>query len=361
MVVPSFDNFLQRSTGAWRGAGYTWSPTEPSTGLAMPLGVVEGFITPPAESSCEVSEVMRSCGGAVQGVREERQQPIKGDVTLNRQVDGFTYFSDGSWAEAPASLSEGAGADFGAVGLQLCIAHGDGSRRRLLLCLVEDELVACDVHIEGRVDEGADAADAAPCVPASAQTLLDGKLQVLVVVNAWEGGATSTELEGSPPAEDTPWSNARTQWASESSRVAGGAPLLPKAATFLPGGCYVTVVRASDGALQVEAGSCAAAWSKSASCQRQRWPRSSRAGLPRLEAPSHPHTGALWAPEPSVRLGGRSAAMEPLRAAAQDADSTGFAPLGAAEAAEVKAVRHSWTPEGALVGVVLREVEVDDD
>ena len=149
MVVPSFESFLQRSTGAWRGAGYTWSPAEPSVGAAMPLGaapsvgswllavisslaspapkasavaicgaegarrgrpsapwvwafgpitchaakflhsgVVEGFITPPAVSSCEVSEVMRSCGGAVQGVSEERQQPMSGSVALNRQVDG---------------------------------------------------------------------------------------------------------------------------------------------------------------------------------------------------------------------------------------------------------------------------------
>ena len=276
MVVPSFENFLQRSTGAWQGAGYTWSPAEPSTGLAMPLGVVEGFITPPAESSCEVSEVMRSCGGAVQGVSEERQQPISGTVALNRQVDGFSYFSDGSWAEAPASLSEGTGADFGAVGLQVCIAHGDDSRRRLLLCIIEGELVACDVYVEGR---------AAP--PASAQTLLDGKLQVLVDVNAWEGGATATELEGSPPA-DAPWSNARTQWARSSTAVSGGSALLPKVATFLPGGCYVTVVKASDGALQVDAGSCAA------------------------------------------------------------------------EAAEVKSVRHSWSPEGALLGIVFREVQVDE-
>ena len=51
-------------------------------------GVVEGFITPPAVSSCEVSEVMRSCGGAVQGVSEERKQPMGGSVALNRQVDG---------------------------------------------------------------------------------------------------------------------------------------------------------------------------------------------------------------------------------------------------------------------------------
>ena len=111
----------------------------------MPLGVVEGFITPPAVSSCEVSEVMRSCGGAVQGVSEERKQPISGTVTLNRQVDGFTFFSDGSWAEAPASLGEGTGADFGAVGLQVCISHGDDSRRRLLLCIIEGALLRLGV------------------------------------------------------------------------------------------------------------------------------------------------------------------------------------------------------------------------
>ena len=247
MVMPSFDNFLQRSTGSWRGVGFTWSPQEPSDGLALPLGVVKGYITPPAESSSEISEVMRSCGGAVQGVREERQ-PSGGSVMLNRQTDGFTFFSDGSFAEVPASLADGTGGDFDAVGLSVCLAHGDDSRRRLLLVIVNGELTACDVAVEGRA-----------ALPASAQTLLDGKLQVMVDANAWEGGATATELEATPP-EGAPWNNARTQWARATDAVSGGSPLLPQEAAFLPGGCYVTVVdqRASGGTLQVEAGSVAA-------------------------------------------------------------------------------------------------------
>jgi hypothetical protein len=50
-------------------------------------------------------------------------------------------------AEAPASLGEGTGADFGAVGLQVCIAHGDDSRRRLLLCIIEGEPLCRDVEM----------------------------------------------------------------------------------------------------------------------------------------------------------------------------------------------------------------------
>ena len=48
----------------------------------------------------EVEEVMRSCGGAVQGVREK-----EGALYHNRADDGFVYFGCGTYSSGPLSLS----------------------------------------------------------------------------------------------------------------------------------------------------------------------------------------------------------------------------------------------------------------
>lgn len=252
-LAPSFDSFLSRSTGAWRGVGYSWSPDE-SSGL-MPLGVTPGHITPPDHVSCLVSEVMRSCGGAVQGVRESLQGG--GEVYLNRQSEGFSFFSSGSYTQAPACLGDSVGGDFGGLGLSVCLSHSDGQRRRLLVALIGHELVACDVAIEARESD--------PQLPDAAQALLGGRLQMIVDANAWEGGASTQCISGAPPGGVGPWLNARTQWASSKIAVASGDPLLPNAAlegnTFLPGGCFVSVRESrgeKGGGLCVEVGSCAA-------------------------------------------------------------------------------------------------------
>ena len=90
-------------------------------------GVVEGFITPPAVSSCEVSEVMRSCGGAVQGVSEERTQPMSGAVALNRQV------SSGSTSSSSSSSNSSSSGD------SVCPSHsGDTHSAPLALCVQVD-------------------------------------------------------------------------------------------------------------------------------------------------------------------------------------------------------------------------------
>ena len=48
----------------------------------------------------EVEEIMRSCGGAVQGVREK-----EGALYHNRADDGFVYFGCGTYSSGPLSLS----------------------------------------------------------------------------------------------------------------------------------------------------------------------------------------------------------------------------------------------------------------
>jgi hypothetical protein len=54
----------------------------------------------------EVEEVMRSCGGAVQGIREpsdlQGEEPTS--TYLNRANDGFVFFDDGSYTMGPLSI-----------------------------------------------------------------------------------------------------------------------------------------------------------------------------------------------------------------------------------------------------------------
>jgi len=248
-AAPSFDSFVTHVEGRWTGASYTWTPTEAAG--SMPLGVAPGYVTTPKPSKTVASPVMRSCGGAVQGVEEAREtlSQAAGTVMLNRQADGTTFLTYGSWAQAPAALSAPDAEEtdmmcsLDAFGISVSIAHADRSRRRLLVVVADGELACCDVAIEGHDDtEGStDVAD----------TLLSGRMQCIVEAKAWEGGASTLRLDGKPPAGQ-PWINARTQWASSESSIEGGAPLVPTAAegedagriAYLPGGCWLRIAKA---------------------------------------------------------------------------------------------------------------------
>ena len=260
-LAPSFEGFSSRAVGTWRGASFSW--TRSLDDGAVPLSVAEGSVTLPAECSSAVEEVMRSCGGAVQGVRETRM-PGGGECFLNRMNDGLTFFSCGTWADAPPQMRPTAAAEadllqtLDAFGLTVCLGHGDGTRRRLLLAMVDGQVACCDVAVEGREDVLAltDGGE----LPSAAAMLLEKKLQVAVEASAWEGGASATVTSGRPPIEGAPWINARTVWHEEEVAVEGGSPLLPSGAAYFPGGCWARVIdeRATGGGVSVEAGSVAA-------------------------------------------------------------------------------------------------------
>mmetsp|Transcript_16690 Transcript_16690/g.43663 ORF Transcript_16690/g.43663 Transcript_16690/m.43663 type:complete len:274 (-) Transcript_16690:301-1122(-) len=91
-LAPNFDTFCQNAVGHWASAGSS-------------------------SSSATVSEVMRSCGGAVQGVRETGGGA---GVYLNRADDNFAYFDDGSFTTT---------SDDGSI--TVCLAHSRDWRRRL--------------------------------------------------------------------------------------------------------------------------------------------------------------------------------------------------------------------------------------
>ncbi len=89
-VPPRFDVFGESLVGRWAIDGETMSQV----------------------TVAAVEEVMRSCGGAVQGIREPETGKHKGDETttsssttyLNRANDGFVFFDDGSYTMGPVSL-----------------------------------------------------------------------------------------------------------------------------------------------------------------------------------------------------------------------------------------------------------------
>lgn len=71
----------------------------------------EGFVA-------EVEEVMRSCGGAVQGIREpattvgSNHDAETRSTYLNRANDGFVFFDDGGYTMGPLSIGQGKSEDF---------------------------------------------------------------------------------------------------------------------------------------------------------------------------------------------------------------------------------------------------------
>mmetsp|Transcript_4983 Transcript_4983/g.11893 ORF Transcript_4983/g.11893 Transcript_4983/m.11893 type:complete len:358 (+) Transcript_4983:107-1180(+) len=91
---PRFDVFAESLVGEWAIEGVTSGSSENNVGVAI------------------VEEVMRSCGGAVQGIREPETGKEKQGGTdaherstyLNRANDGFVFFDDGSYTMGPLSI-----------------------------------------------------------------------------------------------------------------------------------------------------------------------------------------------------------------------------------------------------------------
>ena len=68
-VAPRFDAFVSRAAGSFTGASFSWALSQQDDTFA-PLGVAAGFVSPLSPCATESTEIMRSCGGAVQGLTE---------------------------------------------------------------------------------------------------------------------------------------------------------------------------------------------------------------------------------------------------------------------------------------------------
>ena len=111
-------------------------------GCVVPAGLRAGAAAPRFDAFCDnlvgpwvriqdgrtfpVEEVMRSCGGAVQGVRE-----MQSELYHNRADDGFIYFPCGSYSTGPVALGDAENAEL-TFTASLALAH---SKHRQLVTL----------------------------------------------------------------------------------------------------------------------------------------------------------------------------------------------------------------------------------
>ena len=181
-LAPSFDTFSVAATGSWTGTQYEWTPDGATNGV--PCEVV-------------VDEVMRSCGGAVQGVR------VDDGPLLNRQDDGFCFFDCGSWTQGPTKIADGI------VHLDVGLVSQSGSRVRCTASVSAGHVVDATVVVEEKA------------------------------------GAAPLAKRESLAATGAPWLAPRLKW-----KRAAEAPTLPDDAVALPGGVSIACVD-RDGATDV--------------------------------------------------------------------------------------------------------------
>ena len=173
-LAPSFDTFSAAATGSWTGTQYQWTADGATNG---------------APCTAVVEEVMRSCGGAVQGVRVD-EGPL-----LNRQDDGFCFFDCGSWTQGPTKIADGV------LNLDVGLVAQSGSRVRCMASISARHVVDATVAVEEK-------AGAAPLAKRESLT-----------------------------ATGAPWLAPRLKW-----KRATEAPTLPADALALPGGVSIACV-----------------------------------------------------------------------------------------------------------------------
>ena len=181
-LAPSFDTFSAAATGSWTGTQYQWTADGATNGVPC---------------TAVVDEVMRSCGGAVQGIR------VGEGPLLNRQDDGFCFFDCGSWTQGPTKIADGI------VHLDVGLVAQSGSR------------VRCTASV-------------------SARHVVDA-----TVVVEEKAGATPIAKRQSLAATGAPWLAPRLKWTRASE-----ATTLPVDAVALPGGVSIACVD-RDGATDV--------------------------------------------------------------------------------------------------------------
>mmetsp|Transcript_21333 Transcript_21333/g.40840 ORF Transcript_21333/g.40840 Transcript_21333/m.40840 type:complete len:367 (+) Transcript_21333:77-1177(+) len=246
--APSFERFSSQASGTWKGASYTWARNaEMIQGESLELNVTSGCVTVPQPTLAEVTHE------SVSALKEEFWQgegEADTERILNCTSDEFTFFDDGSWSLGPTRLDKRRlDSNIDAFGLSCVIAHGDASRRHLLVAVINGKLATAYVSVQGHE------------MPPVARLLLSGRLQTFVEVKAWPGGADSQTLTGVAPV-DRVWSTkVPIAWSTKTGKVEGGASLLPPRddkIAFLPGGCWVQVVDEEGGSRCVKVGSLSA-------------------------------------------------------------------------------------------------------
>ena len=181
-LAPNFDTFSAAAVGSWTGTQYQWTADGATNGVPC---------------TAVVDEVMRSCGGAVQGVR------VGDGPLLNRQDDGFCFFDCGSWTQGPTALADVAAFDVGLA-----------THSRRVRCVVSVDVTARKA------------------------------VEATVVVEEKAGAAPLAKRE-SLTATGAPWLAPRLKWTRSTEEAT-----LPADAVALPGGVSIACVE-KDGATDV--------------------------------------------------------------------------------------------------------------
>ena len=173
-LAPSFDTFSAAAVGSWTGTQYQWTADGATNGVPC---------------TAVVDEVMRSCGGAVQGVR------VDDGPLLNRQDDGFCFFDCGSWTQGPTKLTDGA------LNLDVGLVAQSGSRVRCTASVSAGHVVDATVVVEEKA------------------------------------GAAPLAKRESLAATGSPWLAPRLKWKRATEEIS-----LPADAVALPGGVSIACV-----------------------------------------------------------------------------------------------------------------------
>ena len=173
-LAPNFDTFSAAAVGSWTGTQYQWTADGATNGVPC---------------TAVVDEVMRSCGGAVQGVR------VDDGPLLNRQDDGFCFFNCGSWTQGPTKIADGI------VHLDVGLVAQSGSRVRCTASVSAGHVVDATVVVEEKA------------------------------------GAAPLAKRESLAATGAPWLAPRLKWTRSTE-----ATTLPDDAVALPGGVSIACV-----------------------------------------------------------------------------------------------------------------------
>lgn len=179
---PRFDTFSEKVTGRWHAIASTNNVVTQQT----------------------AEEVMRSCGGAVQGVRDVplmgKEDSVEEGPYLNRADDGFTFFDCGSYTQGPVRMEESNAMTFLA---SLSVPSKPASRIVLETEIENQAVIACRVHT--RLQRAAFGEDGSSSIEAS-------NLVVEQLKAPPHDIAFNQQFQCRMPSESQPWMMQRVQW-----------------------------------------------------------------------------------------------------------------------------------------------------
>lgn len=200
-IAPNFDSFVDKVSGSWRGPFIKFAEECPVSWRSPPY-------------VWTVEEVMRPCGGAIQGIKEVQKILESGEelheFSPRRNDDGFIFFDDGSFSLGPTIL--------GASGVEFDYGFMFSTGRRTRFTVKQDncpstclkpEYSSYQVSHQNKFSLNPDLGVAEPSLSPASRTL-DQELDSLGT-SSWEGHVYTCKSYTA-----LSWINTRLKWECES-------------------------------------------------------------------------------------------------------------------------------------------------